>query len=156
MQELEQKERKKQPHPAKIYLKKYASMKLRYEDLQEELLLIRQMATRVTSRMDAERVSGTSAKDSMANAAIKAVEAEKKLSRTVQALWVRLSQRVDVIEQMEDDWEKTVLIERYIKGCEWDEILQRIPYERSRMYEIHGEALNHFWEIHLKSLKSSD
>lgn len=157
MQETQKpKEKKKQPHPAKIYLKKYASMKLRYDDLQEELLLIREKATRATSRMTAERVSGTPMKDGMANAAIKAVEAEKKLVRTVQALWICLNHRVDVIDQMEDEWEKAILTERYIKGREWDEVLQRIPYERSSMHEIHGRALNHFWEIHLKSMESSD
>lgn len=158
MQEQTQKvkEKKKQQHPAKIYLKKYASMKLRYDDLQEELLLIRQKATRATSRMTAERVSGTTMKDGMANAAIKAVEAEKKLVRTVQALWLCLSHRVDVIEQMENEWERVILTERYIKGREWEEILPRIPYERSAMYKLHGKALNHFWEIHLKIMQSED
>lgn len=158
MQELTQKPKgqKRYPHPAKLYLKKYAAMKLRYDDLHEELLLIRQKATRATSRMTAERVSGTPMKDGMANAAIKAVEAEKKMVRTLQAMMISLNHRVEVIEQMEDEWEKTILTEKYIKDHDWDEVLARIPYERSRMHEIHGAALNHFWEIHLKSLQSSD
>lgn len=158
MQEQTQKPKGKKsyPHPAKIYLKKYAAMKLRYDDLQEELLLIRQKATRATSRMTAERVSGTPMKDGMANAAIKAVETERKLDCTLRNLKEGLAHRSWVIEQMDDEWEKTILTERYIKGLDWDEILPRIPYERSSMYELHGKALNHFWEIHMRSAQSED
>ncbi len=147
---------RKPKHPAILYLRKYAAMKLRVDDLREELIMIRENATRATSRMTAERVSGTPMKDGMANAAIKAVEVERKLAKTILAIEEGLDHRVWVIEQMEDEWEKTILTDRYIKGIGWDEILTRIPFERSAMFKLHGNALNHFWEIHTRSLKSAD
>lgn len=151
----EQKPRKPK-HPAILYLRKYAAMKLRRDDLQEELLSIREKATRATSRMTAERVSGTPMKDGMANAAIKAVETERKLDCTIRNIEEGLAHRVWVIEQMEDEWEKTILTDRYIKGRSWEEILYRIPFERSAMFKLHGKALNHFWDIHTKSMQTED
>ena len=84
------------------------------------------------------------------------MEVERKLAKTIMAIEEGLDHRVWVIEQMEDEWEKTILTDRYIKGIGWDEILTRIPFERSAMFKLHGNALNHFWEIHTRSLKSAD
>lgn len=152
-----QTEKPKRPkHPAIIYLRKYIAMKMRYENLRDELIEIRENATRATSRMTAERISGTGKKDGMANAAIKAVETENKLDYTMRSIEDGLNHRVWVIEQMEDEWEKTILNERYIKGRGWEDILRRIPFERSTMFELHGRALNHFWEIHIRSCQSAD
>jgi hypothetical protein len=131
-------------------------MKLRRDDLLDELLSIREKATRATSNTSAERVSGTSVMDGMANAAIKAVETERKLDCAIRNIEEGLAHRVWVIEQIEDEWEKTILIDRYIKGRGWDDTLKRIPFERSAMFKLHGKALNHFWEIHLKSMQIED
>ena len=70
---------RKKKHPAILYLKQYPALKLRRKKLKEELYMIRQNATRGTSRVTAERMSGTGQKDGMANAAIKAVDVEKRL-----------------------------------------------------------------------------
>lgn len=146
---------RKKKHPAIIYLKMYPALKLRRKKLKEELLMIRQNATRATSRMTAERMSGTGKKDGMANAAIKAVEVEKRLEHLIDVIKEELDFRLQLIEELEDEWEKTILTLRYISGLDWDDILPQIPYERSTMYEIHGEALEHFWEI-FKIRKSPD
>ena len=154
MQTQVSKPRKK--HPAIVYLRKYTALKLRRDDLKDELALIRQNASRATSRITAERISGTYKKDGMANAAIKAVEVEKKLETTINSINEALAVRLWLIEQMKDEWEKTILTERYINGRGWEDILARIPFERSAMFEIHGEALEHFWEIYCRNNQSAD
>lgn len=141
---------RKKKHPAIIYLSMYPALKLRRDKLKEELLMIRQNATRATSRMTAVRMSGTGKKDGMANAAIKAVDVEKRLEHIIGVIEAELDFRLQLIEELENEWEKTLLTMRYINGIDWegkDSILTKIPFERSRMYEIHGEALEHFWEI---------
>lgn len=147
---------KKPKHPAIIYLSRYAALKLRREDLKEELLMIRENATRATSRYTAERMSGTGKKDGMANAAVKAVEVEQRLERTIANLAEALNARLFIIEQMQDEWEKVILTERYINGREWDAILKRIPFERTAMFELHGRALQHFWDIYTRKDESAD
>lgn len=139
---------KKPKHPAMIYLNRYVAMKMRRDDLKEELLMIRQNATRATSRYTAERMSGTGKKDGMANAAVKAVEVEERLARAISNIEEALNIRLFLIEQLSDEWEKTILTERYINGREWGDILKRVPFERTAMFEIHGRALQHFWEIY--------
>lgn len=145
----EQKQRKPK-HPAMVYLAAYPAMKRRLEDLKEELEYIRETATRSTSRMTAERVSGTSMKDGMANAVIKGIETKERLERTINNLSEALTVRLMLIEEMADEWEKLVLTERYINGRSWNNVFRRIPYERAKVFMIHGEALEHFWEIYQK------
>lgn len=145
----EQKQRKPK-HPAMVYLAAYPAMKRRLEDLKEELEYIRETATRSTSRITAERVSGTSMKDGMANAVIKGIETKERLERTINNLSEALTVRLMLIEEMADEWEKLVLTERYINGRSWNNVFRRIPYERAKVFMIHGEALEHFWEIYQK------
>lgn len=136
----------KAPHPAKVYLRQYADMKLRRDDLRDELQSIRENATRATSRLTAERVSGTSARDGMANAVIRAMEAEKRLESMILHITEALEMRARVIEMMEDEDEKTLLTERYIAGRSWEEIQSRLFLGRTAAFKLHGHALNHFWE----------
>lgn len=145
-----QEKQKKQTHPAKVYLSAYPAMKKRLEDLKEELEYIRETATRATSKLTAERVSGTSMKDGMANAVIKGIETEERLQRTINNLSEALTVRLMLIEELEDEWEKLILTERYINGKSWDSVLKRIPYAKVQTFKIHGHALNHFWDIYKK------
>lgn len=145
---MEQKKQRKPKHPAIIYLNQYKAMKLRREDLVEELEYIRQKATKATSRITAERVSGTGMHDSMANAVIKGIETEEKLARLIANLEECLNMRLWLIEQLADEWEKTVLTERYINGRSWEDIQRRIPFERAETFRIHSRALQHFWKLH--------
>jgi len=145
-----QEKQKKPTHPAKVYLAAYPAMKKRLEDLKEELEYIRETATRATSKLTAERVSGTSMKDGMANAVIKGIETEERLQRTINNLSEALTVRLMLIEELQDEWEKLILTERYINGRGWNQINKRIPYEQTRVFEIHGHALNNFWTIFQK------
>lgn len=147
---------RKPKHPAIVYLRQYSALKLRRDDLKEELLAIRENATRATSRMTAERVSGTGARDSMANAAVKAVEVERRLNTTIRNLEEALGMRVWLIEQLKDEREKTLLTERYISGRSWEEIQSRMFLGRTAVFKLHGYALQHFWEIYARWNEKED
>ena len=147
---MQEKKQRKPKHPAMVYLAAYPAMKNRLEDLQDELLYIRAAATRTTSRLTADKVNSTPSQDSMANAIIKGIETEERLQRTINNLSEALTVRLMLIEEMEDEWEKLILTERYINGRSWDNVLKRIPYSRMQVFRTHGCALNHFWEIHQK------
>jgi DNA-directed RNA polymerase specialized sigma subunit len=150
-----QEKQKKQTHPAKVYLSAYPAMKKRLEDLKEELEYIRETATRATSKLTAERVSGTSMKDGMANAVIKGIETEERLQRTISNLSEALTVRLMLIEELPDEWEKLILTERYINGKGWNQIIKRIPYSEVQAFRMHGFALNHYWEIYKKHQNDS-
>lgn len=146
----------KAPHPAKVYLRQYADMKLRRDDLRDELQSIRENATRATSRLTAERVSGTSARDGMANAVIKAVEAEKRLESLILHISEALDIRTALMEAMTNEREKTLLTEFYIMGHSVKEIQKRMFISRSTFWRVHDCALDHFWSVYLQSKESWD
>lgn len=145
---MQENKQKKPIHPAKVYLAAYPAIKKRLEDLQEELDYIDAVTTRTTSRITADRVSSTPNKDGFANAAIDDIETTKRLKRTIGNLSEALTVRLMLIEEMEDEWEKLILTERYINGRSWNNILRRMPYEQTKVFEMHGTALEHFWEIY--------
>ena len=149
-----QEKQKKSIHPAKAYLSKYCGLKSRVDDLEEELEYIGELATKATSRITAERVSGTSMKDGMANAVLRGLDAKEEIERIVSHLKEQLAVRLILIEEMEDENEKLLLTELYINGREWRDVLQRMErklhYGRTKVFEIHGLALNHFWENYQK------
>lgn len=145
---MQENKQKKSIHPAKVYLSAYPAMKKRLEDLKDELEYIKETATRTTSRVTAERVSGTGMKDGMANAVIKGIEIKERLERTISNISEALTLRLMLIEELPDEWEKLVLTERYINGRSWNNVLRRIPYSKTQVFKLHGRALEHFWEIY--------
>lgn len=48
------------------------------------------------------------------------------------------------IERMSDEGEKAVLRYRYIMGCKWEEIAEKMHYSERRVHYLHGSALVHF------------
>ncbi len=133
---------------AKQYLYGYLALKRRRSALMEEWEQARQVATRATSRVTAVRVSGTGRKDGMANAVLRSVEIEERLKRLVDHLAEAMDARIWMIEQIPDEWEKTVLTQRYICGKRWEEIAANLPFEIAQVYRIHGRALQSFWRVY--------
>ena len=53
----------------------------------------------------------------------------------------RIREILAAIDSVPDEMEKTVLTLRYIEGLDWITISERIAYEISNTYIIHGRAL---------------
>ena len=146
--------RKVPRHPAIIYLGEYRSIKQRISALQSELEDIRENATRATSRITAERISGTGKKDGMANAAIRAVDVERRLKTLIDHQRDCLDMRLFLIEQMDNESEKLVLTLRYIRCMRWEDISREIHYGLTATYELHGRALQNFWRVYQERSKT--
>lgn len=146
--------RKAPRHPAIIYLGEYRSIKQRISALQSELEDIRENATRATSRITAERISGTGKKDGMANAAIRAVDVERRLETLIDHQRDCLDMRLFLIEQMDNESEKLVLTLRYIRCMRWEDIAREIHYGLTATYELHGRALQNFWRVYQERSKT--
>lgn len=143
-------------HPAIIYLGEYKAIKQRISCLQNELDDIRENATRATSRITAERISGTPMKDGMANAAVRAVDVERRMEILIEHQRECLDMRLFLIEQMENESEKLVLTLRYVRCLRWDEISRQMHYGQTATYELHGRALQSFWKVYQKNNKSPE
>lgn len=152
--EMQISNRKAPRHPAIIYLGEYKAIKQRISALQNELDDIRENATRATSRITAERISGTGKKDGMANAAIRAVDVERRLENLIDHQRDCLDMRLFLIEQMDNESEKLVLTLRYIRCMRWEDIAREIHYGLTATYELHGRALQNFWKVYQERSKT--
>lgn len=148
---------KKPRHPAIIYLNEYRAKQKRIEALKEELDNIRELTTNVSVRADADRVTGSRARDSMANHAVNAVDVQKRLDATILHLQDCLNMRLFLIEQIdtgdaqEDENEKLVLTYRYINCMPWKDIRRKMHYGATATFELHGRALQSFWKVYQMS-----
>lgn len=139
---------RKPRHPARIYLGEYFAMQKRISALKEELENIRELATNVSVCADADRVTGSRARDTLANHAVHAVDVQRRLASTIAHLQECLDMRLFLIEQMDNEEEKLVLTYRYINCLPWEAIQHRMHYGATATYELHGRALQHFWKIY--------
>lgn len=149
-----QKNARKARHPAIIYLGEYSAKQKRIAALKEELENIREMATNVSVRADADRVSGSKARDTLANHAVHAVDVQRRLDTTILYLQECLDMRLFLIEQIdtgdvqEDENEKLVLTYRYINCLPWEQIQYKMHYGATAVFELHGRALQSFWKVY--------
>lgn len=140
---------RKPRHPAIIYLSEYKDKTKRIDALRNELARIREMATSVTVRANADRVTGSKARDSMANHAVRAVDVERRLEIMIEHLQECLDMRLFLIEQMDaPEEEKLVLTYRYINCMLWEEIQHKMHYGATYTYQLHGRALQSFWKTY--------
>lgn len=145
---------KKPRHPAIIYLGEYRAKQKRIAALKEELENIREMATNVSVRADADRVTGSKERDTLANHAVHAVDVQRRLDTTILHLQECLDMRLFLIEQIdtgdaqEDENEKLVLTYRYINCLPWEQIQYKMHYGATAVFELHGRALQSFWKVY--------
>lgn len=145
---------RKARHPASIYLGEYRAKKLQIEELKDKLAKIREDATNISVRADYDKVSGSKARDSMANHAVRAVDVESRLNIMIAHLQECLDLRLWLIDQIdagddvETEYEKLVLICRYVNCLPWEQIQKKLNYGATATFELHGRALQSFWKVY--------
>ena len=63
------------------------------------------------------------------------------VTRKINLAAVRIAQGMVNIEQLPGERQKLVLTYRYVNGCQWEEIMRIMNYQRTQLWEIHGAAL---------------
>lgn len=81
---------------------------------------------------------GNSQEDKMATW----IDMSAELERKRYLLLERDNETINVIEKLDSHIYKTILIERYVNRRSWRIIEKIVPYERSRMYDLHLQALS--------------
>lgn len=68
------------------------------------------------------------------------LELEKQLSQVKQRIFT-------IIHQIDNNEYQLLLLERYINEQPWNVIIKKMSYCRSRVYELHNEALVQFYGV---------
>lgn len=128
-------------NPAKRFLRGYRALLVRRDSLLREIERRRESATGTTIRLKEINVQGGGAYDRMAEDVARIVDDEESLGDALAEIAKKLKEILMAIESVPDEMQKTVLTLRYIEGLDWIGISERIGYEISNTYIIHGRAL---------------
>ena len=129
-------------NPAKAFLRRYRALLLRCDALSEAIQEAHERATNRTVRPNPNKVqSSGGAYDRMAEDACKAADAEILLEQEMEKVRAAISEILAAIDAVPDEMQKTILTMRYINGKSWEDIGDRIGYERTQTLVYHGRAL---------------
>lgn len=129
---------------AKKYLRDMVFRDRRIQSKVDYVSRLRDMAMRSTSRTDAERFGGTDRHSKIEDAVCKLIDTEREIDREIDRLVDSKREVQRIIDRMTDEREKLVLEMRYFNLATWDEIQKVLCYERTRTFELHGDALVNF------------
>lgn len=68
----------------------------------------------------------------------------------------RLSGILQIINRLEDERMKSVLMLRYVDGVSWDEVQKTMHYERTQIFEIHKTALQLLYTDETRDVAESE
>lgn len=141
-------------NPAKTYLKRYRACIYRVKSLERAIDEATARATSITVRLKPVSVqNGNAVYDQMAEEVCKIADITIELREEAEKAWEVLAEILKAIDAVPDEMQKTVLTLRYVEGLNWMQIAEKIGYEISNTYILHGRAL---WAVNqwMKARKS--
>lgn len=141
-------------NPAKTYLKRYRACIYRVKSLERAIDEATARATSITVRLKPISVqNGNTVYDQMAEEVCKIADITVELREEAEKAWEVLAEILKAIDAVPDEMQKTVLTLRYVEGLNWMQIAEKIGYEISNTYILHGRAL---WAVNqwMKARKS--
>lgn len=127
---------------AKRMLSGYIWLKRRKESLEREIEEHYSSAYSCTTRLNPMRgSSGGTAYDRIAQDVCAAVDAKQQLAGKIAEINSEMARVLKLIELPSDQRLRTLLTLRYIEGCPWERIQERMHYERTQVLLLHGRAL---------------
>lgn len=134
-------EKKRPDNPAKAFLRRYRALTARQVSLQMAIDAAYERAYSRTARLKAVNVQGGGVYDRMAEDVAQITDATEQLKAAKAKVDAALSEILRAIDAVPDEMQRTVLTLRYVEGLDWISVQERIHYEPSQMFVIHGRAL---------------
>jgi DNA-directed RNA polymerase specialized sigma24 family protein len=132
-------------NPAKTYLKRYRALLIQRDSLQRSIDAAYDRAYSCTQRLKPVHVQGGGGVyDRMAEDVARITDATEQLRDAKAKVDAALGEILTAINAVPDEMQKTVLMLRYVEGLDWISIAERIGYEISNTYILHGRAL---WSV---------
>lgn len=126
---------------AKQYLSQAYYLDKRINSKIEQVASLRELATKATASVHAERVSGTRQRSPMENAVLKLIDLENEINDDIDRL-VDLKRELSAfIAEIDNHAYRIVLELRYLNGNTWEEVADVMGYDLRWIYRLHGKAL---------------
>lgn len=127
-------------NPAKIWLKRYTALKSQYDSIQRDMAKRRECLTSISAPIGGDAVQSSSS-DRMASVIASIIDSEEDLAETAREIERSLREILEAIASVPDATQRAVLTLRYVEGLDWIRVAERVNYEISNTYIIHGRAL---------------
>lgn len=131
----------KPENPAKKLLSRYRSMIRERDALQDEINASFGKATSCTTQLSPIKTGGSAAYDRMGENTINMIDAQERLEQSRQQLNLLVQRIMKYWDAMEDERQKELILYKYIRGMKWEDIQEKMSYERTQIYVLHGRAL---------------
>jgi len=134
---------------AKEYLSQVFRLDRKINNKLRHTVSLREMATRGTGSIHAQRVSGTDKHSVMENAVTRLVDLEHEINTDIDKLVALKLELAVFISQVDNQVCKMLLELRYLEGSTWEEVAEQIGYDLRSVYWLHGKTLQEL-ELRLK------
>ena len=132
----------KPDNPAKTFLSRYKYLCIQQESLQRSIQAAQDRALSCTVRLKPIHTQGGGgAYDKMAEDVAGKLDAEEQLEADLEVISKALAEIRAAINSLQSEAQKTVLTLRYIECLDWPDVQDKMGYERTQTYIIHGRAL---------------
>lgn len=129
-------------NPAKSFLSRYKYLCIQQESLQRSIQAAQDRALSCTMRLKPIHTQGGGgAYDRLAEDVAGKLDAEEQLVLDLGEISKALADIRAAINSLQSEAQKTVLTLRYIECLEWGDVQEKMGYERTQTYIIHGRAL---------------
>lgn len=136
---------------AKTYLNQIRNAEIKIEDSTEELERLKALATKVTSVIDGDVVSGSKNPDKMTDVVAKIIKLQEKINRDVDKYVDIKSEATELLSQVDNPTHYKILHSRYVLYKTWEQIACEIGFTYQWVCKLHGVALMEFEKIMKKS-----
>ena len=133
---------RKKDNPAKTFLRRYIALSGRVDALSHAIdqAMERALNTGVSLK-EVKVLSSPAEYDPMARDVVNAVDTCEILYRYRGEAEAALRDILSAIDSLTDERQKEILTMRYVAGMGFQDIQEKIHYEKTQMYIIHGRAL---------------
>jgi len=126
---------------AKEYLSQAYRLDRRINSKLEQVDNLRELSTKATASIHAERISGTKERSPMENAIVKLIDLEHEINADIDKLVDLKRELTAFIDKLVNSNHKTLLELRYLNGFTWDRVAGSMGYDVRWIYRLHGAAL---------------
>ena len=126
---------------AKEYLQQVVHIDQRINSKLEQVMQLRDTATRATITISDMPRSPSPNNQQMSDTIAKIIDLENEINADIDRLVDLKREARDVIGQLSDPDEQLVLELRYLCYKTWPEIMEELNYSETSVYRLHGQAL---------------
>lgn len=126
---------------AKEYLSQYEKCERKVRNKLYELERMRSLATKVTSSLSGEAVSGTKNNDKMSDTVTRIIELQNEINECIDACIDKKKEIETVIDGVTNIKQHDILVKRYVLLMTWEQIACAMDYSYWGACKLHGRAL---------------